>query len=203
MEQNVERRLRECGFTALDVDIVKNRCNATLCSLHDVKTLLDSYDYDYDWAEEYVVRSASMSLQGEKLTCINTALLAYAMLGAIKDEDRTLLAIHRRSPDDVECGHVVAVGTWQGRFFALGKSNYPALNSVFGPYTDPHAIALAFARAYTSMSFTPLYYGFFRPEDCCSVEELIGSERPLNELCDFMVSNYQYAYDVKPAGSRG
>lgn len=198
--QDWRYRLCEYGFTARDVEILSIRREGGLGSLPDIKDLIDSYGYDYDWSEEYVVRAASISLQSEKLTCINAALLAYVLLGALGDENRVLLAIHRRDPNNVECGHVVAVGKVQGRFFALGKSNYAALNEVYGPYNSVHEVALAFARAYLSMNFSPLYYGLFRAEDCCDANELICGKFPLNKLCDFMVSNYQYAYSVTNVG---
>lgn len=201
MAQDMERRLVEQGFLGRDIDILTSRCGGSLQTLHDLKNLLDSYDYDFDWRNEYVVRSAMMSLRSEKLTCIDTALLAYILLGVLEDESRMLLAIHRRDPNDFECGHVVAVGKWKEQFYALGKSNYPALDKVFGPYPGPHEIATAFARAYMSMDFTPLYYGLFRPEESCSIRDMTVSTESLNSLCDFMVTNYQYAYNVRRSGS--
>lgn len=203
MGNQLKKRLIERGFTARDYAIVESRCHDEPQSLNDIKVLLDSYGYDYSWNNEYIVQSATVSLRSETLSCINAAVMSYALLDVLGNKSRILLAIHRRDQDGVECGHVVALGETQGCWFALGKSNYPELNAVYGPFESRNAVALAFARAYVSIGFTPLYYGFFHPEACCAADELIASDSKLNSLCEYMVSNYQYAYSVSDVRTLG
>ncbi len=95
----------------------------------------------------------------------------------------------------------MALSEYEGKCYALGKSNYPALNRVYGPFGSKDAVAKAFAHAYVSMQFTPLYFGFFDPQVYCPLEEIVNSTEPLNGLCDFMMSNYQYAFTLQSMGS--
>lgn len=191
--------LHQQGFPAGAIDGLEARCRKVFQSPIDIKHILDSYEYDYDWERDYVVRSAASSSEERTLSCINAAALAYALLGALPEQTRTLLAIHRKDQKGVECGHVVALSECQGEVYALGKSNYPALNRVYGPFPSRHAAATAFGRAYLSMHFTPLYFGFFDPVNFCSLQTLISSSEPLNGLCDYMMSNYEYAFEIERA----
>lgn len=191
--------LHQHGIPLPAIERLRIRCEGVLQVPGDIKRVLDSYGYDYDWERDYVVRSAASSSADETLSCINAAVLAYTLLGALPDQARALLAIHRRDPHGVECGHVVALSECQGEIYALGKSNYPQLNRVYGPFPDRYAASTAFGRAYLSMSFTPLYFGFFDPVGFCSPQTLASSPEPLNGLCNYMMSNYQYAFDVERA----
>jgi len=113
------------GFLAADIEILFQRSRGNLEAPADIKTLLDGYGYDYNWAQEYSVQSAITSCRAENLSCINAAIFAYSMLGGFSDHTRTLLAIHRRDSQGVECGHVVALSEHEGKVYAFGKSNYP------------------------------------------------------------------------------
>jgi hypothetical protein len=187
--------LTKNGFVATDIEILFRRSHGILEVPTDIKVLLDSYGYDHNWDQAYAVQSAVTSCRGENLSCINAAILAYSLLGGFPEHPRVLLAIHRRDPQNVECGHVVALSEYHGKVYAFGKSNYSALNRVYGPYDNRTKVAKEFAKAYLSMRFTPLYFGFFDPQVFCQVEQLMSSPTSLNSLCDSMISNYQYAFD--------
>src|SRR5580700_10680194 len=77
----------------------------------DIRRVIDGYKYLDDWRADYRIQSVRSSLQNERITCIDGAILAYGLLELLfLATQRRLLAIQRRDPKkDEECGHCVAL----------------------------------------------------------------------------------------------
>ena len=77
----------------------------------DLRRVLDGIGYMEDWRTSYRVQSVKSSLHAPRITCIDSAILAYGLLELLfSGVKRRLLAIHRRDPvSGEECGHCVAL----------------------------------------------------------------------------------------------
>ena len=154
-------------------------------SPEDIRRILDGIGYLEDWRTAYRVQSVRSSLHAPKITCIDSAILAYGLLELLfGDVKRRLLAIHRIDPvSGEECGHCVALH-WNdaGKVGSFAKSNYPGLGHRAAVFDDEMAVAADYAKAYVKMGFQPLYFGVTTLEEAApdidwrnSMEDL---ERP-------------------------
>ena len=197
-DECTDTRLSAMGYGPEAIERVHALAGGPLQLTGDVGRLLDNFAYEHDWAQDYQIRSARASLLLPRIMCVNAAILAYALLEAFPHVQRRLIALHRRGPDGVECGHVVTA-YWNpgGRIGAFSKSNYAALAHRPQTFVSLDAIALSYAKGYVSMGFTPLYYGFPQLDDMGADWRL--SDAPLTALLERFTEAYEYAFDLEPA----
>jgi hypothetical protein len=196
-----DARLDVLGYRREAIDRVRALAGGSLELTCDIGRLLDNFAYEHNWAQDYQIRSAQASLLRPQIMCVNAAILAYALLEAFPNVQRSLIALHRRGPDGVECGHVVTA-YWNagGRIGAFSKSNYAVLGHRPQAFVSLDAVALSYARGYVSMGFTPLYYGFPQLE-AMDADWRLG-EDPLTALLDRFTASYEFAFDLEPAKGR-
>lgn len=194
------QRLLERGWRADAVAALRARAGGRLDAPHDIARVLDAFEYEHDWACEYRVRPAEASLLRPRIMCLNAALLAYALLlECFPAVPRSLLLLHRRGPDGVECGHAVAAW-WADdrRAGAFSRSNHAVLGHRAPCHAGLEALALSYAQGYVSMGFTPLYYGSVRPETLAGLPDWRRGDAPLDALLGHLADAYEYAFDIAP-----
>jgi hypothetical protein len=178
------RRIRELGGGAFEVP-------------EDLRRVLDGIGYLHDWRDAYRVQSVKASLHSEKITCIDSAILAYGLLELLfGDVKRRLLAIHRRDPvSGEEVGHCVALH-WNdaGKVGSFAKSNYPGLGHRDAVFEDETAIAASYAQVYLKMGFQPLYFGVTTLEECAPDIDWRYSPDELNILSTRIQEHYEYSF---------
>jgi hypothetical protein len=178
------RRIRELGGGAFEVP-------------EDLRRVLDGIGYLEDWRKAYRVQSVKASLHSEKITCIDSAILAYGLLELLfGDVKRRLLAIHRRDPvSGEEVGHCVALH-WNdaGKVGSFAKSNYPGLGHRDAIFEDETAIAASYAQVYLKMGFQPLYFGVTTLEECAPDIDWRYSPDELNIISSRIQEHYEYSF---------
>jgi hypothetical protein len=178
------RRIRELGGGAFEVP-------------EDLRRVLDGIGYLEDWRKAYRVQSVKASLHSEKITCIDSAILAYGLLELLfGDVKRRLLAIHRRDPvSGEEVGHCVALH-WNdaGKVGSFAKSNYPGLGHRDAVFEDETAIAASYAQVYLKMGFQPLYFGVTTLEECAPDIDWRYSPDELNVISARIQEHYEYSF---------
>jgi len=178
------RRIRELGGGSFEVP-------------EDLRRVLDGIGYLEDWRKAYRVQSVKASLHSEKITCIDSAILAYGLLELLfGDVKRRLLAIHRRDPvSGEEVGHCVALH-WNdaGKVGSFAKSNYPGLGHRDAIFEDETAIAASYAQVYLKMGFQPLYFGVTTLEECAPDIDWRYSPDELNVLSARIQEHYEYSF---------
>jgi hypothetical protein len=178
------RRIRELGGGAFEVP-------------EDLRRVLDGIGYLEDWRKSYRVQSVKASLHSEKITCIDSAILAYGLLELLfGDVKRRLLAIHRRDPvSGEEVGHCVALH-WNdaGKVGSFAKSNYPGLGHRDAVFEDETAIAASYAQVYLKMGFQPLYFGVTTLEECAPDIDWRYSPEELNIISARIQEHYEYSF---------
>jgi hypothetical protein len=178
------RRIRELGGGPLEAP-------------EDLRRILDGIGYMEDWRSAYRVQSVQASLHSPKITCIDSAILAYGLLELLfSGVKRRLLAIHRRDPvSGEECGHCVALH-WNdaGLVGSFAKSNYPGLGHRDAIFADEMAIAASYAQAYVKMGFQPLYFGVTTLEEAAPDIDWRYSPDELNILSDRIQEHYEYSF---------
>jgi hypothetical protein len=178
------RRIRELGGGAFEVP-------------EDLRRVLDGIGYLHDWRDAYRVQSVKASLHSEKITCIDSAILAYGLLELLfGDVKRRLLAIHRRDPvSGEEVGHCVALH-WNdaGKVGSFAKSNYPGLGHRDAIFEDETAIAASYAQVYLKMGYQPLYFGVTTLEECAPDIDWRYSPDELNILSSRIQEHYEYSF---------
>ena len=178
------RRIRELGGGPLEVP-------------EDLRRVLDGIGYLEDWRNAYRVQSVKASLHSEKITCIDSAILAYGLLELLfGDVKRRLLAIHRRDPvSGEEVGHCVALH-WNdaGKVGSFAKSNYPGLGHRDAIFSDETAIAASCAQTYLKMGFQPLYFGVTTLEECVPDIDWRYSPDELNIISARIQEHYEYSF---------
>jgi hypothetical protein len=178
------RRIRELGGGAFEVP-------------EDLRRVLDGIGYLEDWRNSYRVQSVTASLHSARITCIDSAILAYGLLELLfGDVKRRLLAIHRRDPvSGEECGHCVALH-WNdaGLVGSFAKSNYPGLGHRDAIYADEMAIAASYAETYIKMGFQPLYFGVTTLEEAAPDIDWRYSMEELNVLSERIQAHYEYSF---------
>jgi len=178
------RRIRELGGGPLEVP-------------EDLRRVLDGIGYLEDWRDAYRVQSVQASLHSEKITCIDSAILAYGLLELLfGDVKRRLLAIHRRDPvSGEEVGHCVALH-WNdaGKVGSFAKSNYPGLGHRDAIFEDETAIAASYAQVYLKMGYQPLYFGVTTLEECAPDIDWRYSPDELNIISARIQEHYEYSF---------
>jgi hypothetical protein len=189
-------RLRHLGYGDAALNRLRELSGGRFEHPEDVSRVLDNFPYEHDWERSYAIRSAQASLLRPQVMCVNAAILSYALLEAFPQVQRRLIALHRRGPDGVECGHV-ATAWWveAGRLGAFSKSNYPALVHRPARFDSLEALAVSFAQGYLSMGFTPLYYGTPSLDDMTDVDWRLDPQ-PLTQHLDRFIDAYEYAFDL-------
>lgn len=189
-------RLRTIGYSAQAVTRVTELAEGRFDTPADIVRVLDNFPYEHDWASEYEIRSAEDSLSRPRIMCLNAAILAYALLEAFPGVQRRLIALHRRGPDGVECGHVATAYREEGGGFgAFSKSNYPVLHHRPPRFESIEALAVSFAEGYVSMRFTPLYYG--TPSlDAMQGVDWRFSAAPLTQHLSAFMAAYEYEFEI-------
>jgi hypothetical protein len=163
----------------------------------DLRRVLDALDYDDQWRGHYAIKSVRASLHSQRITCVDAAILSYGLLELLfPDTERLLLAIHRRDGQGEECGHCVALYTWEGKVGAFGKSSFPGLGHRDPVHRDGNEVALSYADAYVKMGFTPLYFGMARLEEVADDLDWRCGEAPLNVLSERLQARYQYSFGL-------
>ncbi|HZL19417.1 MAG TPA: hypothetical protein VFG23_16910 [Polyangia bacterium] len=178
------RRIRELGGGPFEVP-------------EDLRRVLDGIGYLEDWRKAYRVQSVKASLHSEKITCIDSAILAYGLLELLfGDVKRRLLAIHRRDPvSGEEVGHCVALH-WNdaGKVGSFAKSNYPGLGHRDAIFEDETAIAASYAQVYLKMGYQPLYFGVTTLEECAPDIDWRYSPDELNVISARIQEHYEYSF---------
>ena len=178
------RRIRELGGGPFEVP-------------EDLRRVLDGIGYLEDWRKAYRVQSVKASLHSEKITCIDSAILAYGLLELLfGDVKRRLLAIHRRDPvSGEEVGHCVALH-WNdaGKVGSFAKSNYPGLGHRDAIFEDETAIAASYAQVYLKMGYQPLYFGVTTLEEFAPDIDWRYSPDELNVLSARIQEHYEYSF---------
>jgi hypothetical protein len=163
----------------------------------DLRRVLDGIGYLEDWRNAYRVQSVKASLHSDKITCIDSAILAYGLLELLfGDVKRRLLAIHRRDPvSGEEVGHCVALH-WndEGKVGSFAKSNYPGLGHRDAIFDDEMAIAASYAETYLKMGFQPLYFGVTTLEEAAPDIDWRYSPDELNILSERIQEHYEYSF---------
>jgi hypothetical protein len=163
----------------------------------DLRRLLDGIGYMEDWRKAYRVQSVRASLHSPRITCIDSAILAYGLLELLfSGVKRRLLAIHRRDPvSGEECGHCVALH-WNdaGKVGSFAKSNYPGLGHRDAVFADEMDIAASYAQAYVKMGFQPLYFGVTTLEEAAPDIDWRYSPDELNVLSERLQQHYEYSF---------
>lgn len=163
----------------------------------DLRRVLDAIGYLEDWRTAYRVQSVQASLHAKKITCIDSAILAYGLLELLfGDVKRRLLAIHRRDPvSGEEVGHCVALH-WNdaGKVGSFAKSNYAGLGHRDAIFADETAIAASYAQAYLKMGFEPLYFGVTTLEEAAPDVDWRYSTDALNVLSERIQQSYAYSF---------
>ena len=163
----------------------------------DIRRVLDGIGYMEDWRTSYRVQSVKASLHAPRITCIDSAILAYGLLELLfSGVKRRLLAIHRRDPvSGEECGHCVALH-WNdaGLVGSFAKSNYPGLGHRDAVFADEMAIAASYAQAYVKMGFQPLYFGITTLEEAAPDIDWRYSPDELNVLSERIQEHYEYSF---------
>jgi hypothetical protein len=163
----------------------------------DLRRVLDGIGYMEDWRTSYRVQSVKSSLHAARITCIDSAILAYGLLELLfSGVKRRLLAIHRRDPvSGEECGHCVALH-WNdaGLVGSFAKSNYPGLGHRDAVFADEMAIAASYAQAYVKMGFQPLYFGITTLEEAAPDIDWRYSTDELNVLSERIQEHYEYSF---------
>jgi hypothetical protein len=183
-------RLASLGYSARDRQRMEK-----VRTPEDIASFVTAYAYADDWRKNYRVSSVRSSLHAARVNCIDAAILAYGLLDAFPALERWLLAIHRRGEGE-ECGHVVALYRYEGRYGAFSKSSYEGLRHRPPVHASPHAVARSFAQAYLRMGFEPLYYGTSKLEELAGDLDWRFSEHDLSVLSNRLVASYEYAFDV-------
>jgi hypothetical protein len=168
----------------------------------DIAGIIDHFGYLDDWKTDYKIRSVHASLQGEKLTCVDAAVLSYGLLELLFPQvKRQILAIHRRDASGEECGHAVTL-YWDknGKVGGFSKSSFAGFEHRKPIYNDELAVAQSFAEAYVKMGMTPLYYGIMTLEEAAGDLDWRFSENHINPLSDRLIERYQYSFAVVKSG---
>jgi hypothetical protein len=166
----------------------------------DIRRVIDGYQYLDDWRANYRIQSVRSSLQSERITCIDAAILSYGLLEILfPDTKRRLLAIHRRDPKkDEECGHCVAL-YWgkDGRIGSFSKSSFRGLGHRDAIFPDETAIATSYGKAYIDMEFEPLYFGVTTLEEAAPDLDWRFHEGELNQISDRLQASYEYGFMIE------
>jgi len=197
------QRLRRIGYSRDALHRVMELAEGRFDMPADVQRVLDNFPYERDWAQDYRILSAQAALLQPAIMCLNAAILSYALLEAFPRVQRQLLALHRRGPDGVECGHAVTVYHCPGGCLgAFSKSNYTVLGHRPQRFPSVEALAVDYAAGYASIGITPLYYGTPSLEDIAGMDWRFANE-PLTACLPRLTASYEYAFDLEPAAPRG
>jgi len=191
-------RLVELGYRPEAVRRVLTLAGGRFESPGDIARVLDNFPYEHDWAGDYQIRSAQASLMRPRIMCINAAILSYALLDCFPQVKRSLLAMHRRGPDGVECGHVVTAW-WaeDGRVGAFSKSNFSALDHRAPRHASLEGVALSYALGYLGMGYVPLYFGTPSLDALQGVDWRLSGDAFTDQLSRF-IDAYEYAFELEP-----
>jgi hypothetical protein len=186
------------GYSEADVQRLRERVGAEpLARPEDLRRVIDAYDYNADWRDNYRIQSVRSSIHAPKITCIDSAILSYGLLELFFPETkRRLLAIHRCDPaKDEECGHCVAL-YWgpDGKVGSFSKSSFLGLGHRDAVFADETAVATSYGEAYVAMKFKPLYFGVSRLEDIAPDLDWRFSADDLNEVSARLQATYEYGF---------
>jgi hypothetical protein len=185
------------NYTEADFRRIRELAGGPFEVPEDLRRVLDGIGYLHDWRSAYRVQSVQASLHAPKITCIDSAILAYGLLELLfGDVKRRLLAIHRRDPvSGEEVGHCVALH-WNdaGKVGSFAKSNYAGLGHRDAVFSDEAAIAASYAKEYLKMGFEPLYFGVTTLEECAPDVDWRYSAGELNVLSERIQQSYAYAF---------
>lgn len=186
------------GYSEADVQRLRERVGAEpLARPEDLRRVIDAYDYNADWRDNYRIQSVRSSIHAPKITCIDAAILSYGLLELFfPDTKRRLLAIHRCDPaKDEECGHCVAL-FWgpDGKVGSFSKSSFLGLGHRDAVFADETAVATSYGEAYVAMKFKPLYFGVSRLEDIAPDLDWRLSADDLNEVSARLQATYEYGF---------
>jgi hypothetical protein len=196
-----DERLSRLGYTEADL----KRLDEVAKGAHferpeDIRQVIDGYQYLDDWRSNYRIQSVRSSLNNERITCIDAAILSYGLLEILFPETkRRLLAIHRRDPKkDEECGHCVAL-YWgkNGKIGSFSKSSFVGLGHRDAVFADEASIATSYGKAYIDMEFVPLYFGVTTLEEAAPDLDWRFHEGELNQISDRLQASYEYGFMVE------
>jgi hypothetical protein len=111
---------------------------------------------------------------------------------------RRLIALHRRGPHGVECGHVVTAYWCEGgRMGAFSKSHYAELKHRPQQFVSPDALVVSFATGWMSVGFTPLCYGMPALEGMDDVDWRLA-DAPLTRHLSTFIDSHEHQFDIDP-----
>lgn len=165
----------------------------------DLRNVIDSYRYKSEWRTDYKIQSFRSSLQGNELTCIDAAILAYGLLETyFPNLRRRLMVIHRRDEKGEECGHCIAI-YWnqQGQIGSLSKSSLRGLEHRDAVFSDEQKIAMSYAEAYLKLKMSPLCFGVVKLEEVADDLDWRSGCGDLNPLLERLKESYYYEFVLK------
>jgi hypothetical protein len=186
------------GYKPQDLARLEKAVPGGLREPQDIGKVIDSFGYLGEWKEDYKIQSVRSSLQSDRITCIDAAVLSYGLLEALfPNVKRRILAIHRRDMHGEECGHAVTCyWTPNGKVGAFSKSSFEGFDHRPPVFADEAAIALSFAQVYLKMKFVPLYYGVTTLEDAIGDLDWRQSPDHLNILSERLKERYEYGFGL-------
>jgi hypothetical protein len=188
-------RVRAAGIDADTTAVLARKAGDPLCSPEDVQRLVDAYGYDGSWRTQYSIGSVARIIRRSSLTCIDSMILSYFLVGCLDECERVAVAVHRRDAQNEECGHVVtAFRRGAGGWGAVSKSSYPALKHCAPIYSDPLDIAVQYAQWYLEMGMRALYCRVFALEDVAADMNWISGDDDLTALSARIVSSYTHEF---------
>jgi hypothetical protein len=189
-------------YSPEDLARIKAISPAQLDGPEDIGKMIDRFGYLDDWKTDYKIRSVHASLKGEKLTCVDAAVLSYGLLELLFPRvKRQILAIHRKDQKGEECGHAVTL-YWDpnGKVGGFSKSSFPGFEHRKPIFDDELGVAQSFAEAYVKMGFVPLYYGVMTLEEAAGDLDWRMAQDHINALSERLIERYQYSFDVVQSG---
>ena len=169
----------------------------------DIAKVIDFFGYLGEWKVDYKIRSVQSSLQSEKITCVEAAIISYGLLELLFPQvKRCILLIHRRDKQGEECGHCVTL-YWgkNGKIGVFSKSSYAGFGHRDTIYDSELDVARSFAEGYLNMGFSPLYYGITTLEEAAGDLDWRYSEDDITHLSERLLQYYQYFFEVEKNGT--
>jgi hypothetical protein len=192
---DVLERIRAAGIDAETVAILARKACGPLRYPEDVQRLVDCYSYDGTWRTQYSIGSVARIIRRPSLTCIDSMILSYFIIGCMDDCQRVAVAVHRQDQQNDECGHVVTAFQSGTRLWgAVSKSSYAVLKHCPANYVEPLAIAVQYAQWYQEMGMRALYCRVFTLEDVSADMNWISGDADLTSLAARIVRSYTHEF---------
>lgn len=189
--------LRRIGYSDDCIERVRILSDGHFSVPDDVARIVDKYDYNNDWQDNYFVASVAEILRKDTIMCVEGMVLSYGLLESMPEYQRAIVSLYRKDCADFECGHVVTA-YWcdPTKMGAISKSNYPVLSSIRPSLSSLTQVALHYARQYQSMGMTPLYFGLTTLDEVSEGLDWRFSSTNLAAIPQRIGERFEYAFTV-------